>query len=210
MGWWTDHVVPRAVDLALGGDAIGEYRDAACTDLHGTVVELGFGSGMNLPHYPPEVGRILAVEPSDLAWQRARARVAASHAKVERVGLDGARLPLDDASVDGVVSTFTMCSIPDLEAALAEVARVLRPGGRLQFVEHGLAPDERVNRWQARLDPWQQRLAGGCHLTRPIAELVTASGLALEPPRSEYVGWPRSFTYVTQSRATRNAAREVP
>lgn len=206
MAWWTEHVVPRLVDATLGSAQVDPMRERVCEGLSGTVVELGFGSGLNLPHYPAAVERVLAVEPSDVAWARTRDRVAAAPLVVERVGLDGAVLPLDDASADAVVSTFTMCTIPDLDAALGEVVRVLRPGGRLQFVEHGLAPDAGVQAWQRRFEPIQRRLAGGCHLTRPIADLVAASGLALEPPYSRYVAWPKSFAYVTSGRATRAAA----
>jgi ubiquinone/menaquinone biosynthesis C-methylase UbiE len=143
------------------------------------VVEIGFGSGPNIPFYPAAVTEVAAVEPSDTAWRLARKRVAASPVPVHRAGLDGQSLPFPDASYDAALSTWTLCTIPDPAAALSEVRRVLKPGGTLHFVEHGLAPDARVQRWQRRLDPVQRRLAGGCQLTRPIADLLGKAGFTL-------------------------------
>jgi len=119
------------------------------------------------------------VEPSDLAWRLAQPRIEHLSAPVRRAGLDGERLDLADGSVDAALSTYTLCTIPDVRAALLEVRRVLRPGGRLHFVEHGLAPDERVRRWQRRLEPMQKRIFGGCHLTRPIVDLLTTAGFVV-------------------------------
>ena len=140
-----------------------------CAGLTGEVVEIGSGSGLNAPYYPPGVRRVLAVEPSDVGWGLAARRVAAARVPVQRVGLDGQALPLADASVDSALSTWTLCTVPDPGRALRErLRRVLRPGGRLVFVEHGLSPDAGVARWQRRLDPVQRRPAGGCRLTLPV------------------------------------------
>jgi ubiquinone/menaquinone biosynthesis C-methylase UbiE len=180
MSFYGDRVLPRIVNVACGIKANEPLRQRVCTGLHGTVVEIGFGSGLNVPFYPAAVVEVAAVEPSDVAWQLAAERVAASTVSVRRSGLDGQRLPLDDHSLDAAVSTWTMCTIPDVAAALSELRRVLKPGGTLHFVEHGLAPDAKVQRWQHRLEPLQKRLFGGCHLTRPISDLLTDAGFEIE------------------------------
>ncbi|HET6699577.1 MAG TPA: class I SAM-dependent methyltransferase [Nocardioidaceae bacterium] len=181
MGLYRDHVLPRLINVACAaGPAVGPLRDRVCAPLSGEVVEIGFGSGLNVEHYPAAVTGVTAVEPSDLAWRLAHDRVGASRVPVRRAGLDGQRLPFEDDRFDCALSTWTMCTIPDLDAALAELRRVLKPGGRLHFLEHGLAPDASVARWQHRLEPLQKRLAGGCHLTRRIAEQVEGAGFELE------------------------------
>ena len=176
MGIYARHVLPRLVNVACGMKANLPLRDRVCAGLHGDVVEIGFGSGLNVPHYPEAVTQVWAVEPADLGWKLAQGRLRASSTPVERIGLDGQSLPLPDDSCDTALSTWTLCTIPDVAAALREVRRVLKPGGTLHFVEHGLAPDEEVRRTQHRLEPIQKRIAGGCHLTRPIAALLTDAG----------------------------------
>lgn len=176
VGWWANGPLPRLVDKALDNDDMAGYRGRVCAGLSGEVLELGFGSGLNVAHYPAAVTRVLAVEPSDGAWRLAGPRMASRPVRFERAGLDGQRLDLADASVDHVLSTMTLCTIPDLSAALSEVGRVLRPGGCFHFLEHGLAPEIEVERWQRRIEPLQRRLLGGCHLTRAIDESVRAAG----------------------------------
>jgi ubiquinone/menaquinone biosynthesis C-methylase UbiE len=178
--WYEDHVLPRVMDVALTDRAAGTWRRTVCEGATGTVLEIGFGSGRNLPFYPAEVTEVLAVEPADLAWERARPRVTAFGRPVHRIGLDGARLAADTSSVDTVVSTWTLCTVPDVVAALAEARRVLRPGGRLRFVEHSLAPSDRVAGVQRVLQPVWGPLAGGCHITRDIVGLMTNAGYAVE------------------------------
>lgn len=208
MGWWTDHAVPRIVDKALNTKEIPPLRDRTCRGLRGDVVEIGFGSGLNAPHYPPTVRSVSAVEPSDVAWRMASARIEKTGPLVVRAGLDGARLDLPDDSFDSALSTFTMCTIPDLDAALAEILRVLRPGGVLHFVEHGRSPDPAVARWQDRLQPIQGRVAGGCHLNRAIADHLSGSGLALEDLDTFYEGRPKFISYLYLGRATKVSAAE--
>ena len=179
MGIYADHVLPRFIDVACGLKTLRPLRQRVCDGLHGRVVEIGFGSGLNIPFYPPEVEAVAAVEPADTGWKLAGKRLAGAGVPIDRTGLDGQSLPLPDDSCDAALSTFTLCTIPDAGAALHEIRRVLKPGGVFHFLEHGLAPDERVRRWQHRLEPMQKRLFGGCHLTRPIADLVTAAGFTI-------------------------------
>lgn len=203
MGLYTDRVLPRLIDGACGPKSTGPRRQRVCAGLHGRVVEIGFGSGLNVPFYPAAVESVAAVEPSDVAWRLAADRMGASAVRIDRVGLDGARLPLDDASCDTALSTWTMCTIPDIGGALAELRRVLTPGGTLHFVEHGLAPDESVRRWQHRLEPMQKRLFGGCHLTREITDLVTGAGFVLDEVDEFYEpGSPRFLSADTLGVAT--------
>jgi ubiquinone/menaquinone biosynthesis C-methylase UbiE len=180
MGWYGDHVLPRVTHCLCGMKFATEQRMRVCEGLAGDVVEIGFGSGHNVPFYPPAVKRVAAIEPADVAWKLAEQRVGATTIAVERAGLDGAALPFADDSFDAALSTWTMCTIPDIEAALRELRRVLRPGGELHFVEHGLAPDEDVQRWQHRLNPVQQRVFGGCNLNRPIADLIRGAGFEIK------------------------------
>ncbi len=179
MGLYAEQLLPRIIDVACNTRESKPLRRRVCDGLHGEVVEIGFGSGLNIPFYPAAITRVAAVEPADLGWKLARERLAATSIPVVRSGLDGQSLPFPDGSFDAALSTWTLCSIPDAATALAELRRVLKPGGTLHFVEHGLAPDEGVRRWQHRLDPLQKLLAGGCHLTRPIVQLLTDAGFTI-------------------------------
>ena len=186
MGVYGDHVLPRIIDVACDMKVARQQRRRVCDGLAGEVVEIGFGSGLNVPFYPPEVTRVAAIEPADVGWKLARKRVAAVTTPVERSGLDGQALPFPDDRFDAALSTWTMCTIPDLDAALAELRRVLKPGGKLHFVEHGLAPDGHVQVWQHRLEPLQKRLFGGCHLTRPVVDRLRGAGFEIAEVEQYY------------------------
>jgi SAM-dependent methyltransferase len=201
MGVYEDKILPHLINLICGTKAMGKLRDRALEGVSGTVLEVGFGSGTNLPYYPDSVDKVYAVDPSMEGRKLARKRLAAARVPVEFIGLDGSRLPLDDESVDNAVSTFTLCTIPDVDAALAEIRRVLRPGGQLFFLEHGLSDDPKVVHRQHRWDPWQQRIAGGCHVNRDHGALIGASGLGIEELANFTVPGPKVGGYMYAGRA---------
>ena len=180
MGAYSDRVLPRILNAAGGSKRLDPLRRRVCEGLAGDVVEIGFGSGLNVPFYPSAVTSVAAVEPSDVSWKLAEDRLKGTNVPILRSGLDGQLLPFADDSFDAALSTWTLCTIPDPAAALRELRRVLKPEGTLHFLEHGLAPDEQVRRWQRRLDPVQKRIAGGCHLTRPVADLLRTSGFTIK------------------------------
>lgn len=210
MSYYEDRVLPRVIDLMLGSAAMGPLRSRAMDGLKGTVLEIGFGSGTNVPYYPAEVERVLAVDPATGARRLAAKRLAESTIPVEFIGLDGAALPLDDQSVDNVLSTWTLCTIADVDTALTEIHRVLKPGGRLFFLEHGISDDPKVARRQHRFDPIQQRIAGGCHLDRDHRELISRSGLELERIANFSIAGPKSLSYMYAGTAQRPATTSWP
>lgn len=176
MGFYEQQMLPRFIDLLLGNAKMGKLRKRVTEGLSGTVLEVGFGSGTNVPFYPTEVDRVYAIDPATIGRKLAAKRLHASSVPVEFIDLDGARIPLDDASVDYALSTWTLCTIPDEEQALREIRRVLRPGGTLHFLEHGISDDEKVARRQRRVDGLQARIAGGCHLIRDHTAVLEAAG----------------------------------
>ena len=203
MGFYVDRALPRITDVALSGKELSKLRARVCEGLSGEVLEVGFGSGRNVPHYSPAVERVQAVDPATVGRRLAAKRLAATSVPVEFIGLNGEDLPLDDASVDHMLTTWTLCTIPDVDRALVEMRRVLRPGGALHFVEHGRSPDAKVARWQDRLNPVQKRLFGGCHLNRPIDRLLENAGLTVAPLETFYAKGPKPFGYLFEGVATK-------
>lgn len=190
MGWWADRVLPRMIDRSCGIAPLRPLRARACAGLAGQILELGFGSGLNIDLYPDAVTEVFVVDPSDRAWHLSAERRAASRPPIRRVALDGTRIDLAENSVDAVLTTFTLCTVPDVRGALAEVRRVLRPGGALHLAEHGSSPDPRIARWQRRLEPIQRRVAGGCHLTRDVPALLAEAGFTAQDIVAGYVEVP--------------------
>jgi ubiquinone/menaquinone biosynthesis C-methylase UbiE len=203
MGLYQEQILPRFTNIVLGGSEFARVRARVAAGLEGEVLEVGFGSGLNVPHYPPEVKRVQAIDPATAGRKLAAKRVAASPVPIEYAGLDGQALPLGPASVDHVLITWTLCTIPDVESALHEMRRVLRPGGTLHFVEHGRSPDRGVARWQDRLTPLQRRLAGGCHLNRPIDRLVTQAGFSVTRLDNFYMKGPKPMGYIFEGVAAK-------
>ena len=203
MGLYQRVVVPRVVNWACSLPLMHRWREKVCAGLVGDVVEIGFGTGLNVPHYPSAVTRVFAVEPSDTSFALAASRLAASRARIERVGLDGHALALGDGTCDAALITFTLCTVEDPAQVLAEVRRVLRPGASLHFLEHGVAPIARVARWQRWLDPIEQVVADGCHLTRDAPGLVRAAGFEILELEQGFASGPKPWSYFSVGRARR-------
>lgn len=179
MGFYERVILPRVVDRIIGTRVVSQERSAALQEVSGRVLEIGFGSGLNLPHYSEAVTQLCAIDPTDTGARMAKARIAAAPFPVEFAPLAGESLPFTEGEFDAVVSTFTLCTIPGVEQALSEARRVLRPGGRLYFLEHGRASDPAVHRLQVRLRRFWAFLGGGCQLDRDVPALVESAGFRL-------------------------------
>lgn len=187
-GWWSERALPRLTHRVCQGADVDRWREPVCRRATGVVLDIGFGSGPDLAHYPEAVTRVLAAEPSDLAWELAADRIAAFGRPVERASRDAADLSgVPDASVDTVVSAWALCTVPGLEAALAEARRVLRPGGEFHFVEHALAPDPGTVRLQRAVQPVWGRVAGGCHVDRDLPRIIAGAGFEVDLEQSRYI-----------------------
>lgn len=213
MGWYRDRVFPRVMNVACNTKETRRVRSMVCESLAGEVLEIGFGTGLNLPHLPSSVIRLRAVDPSERGRVLAAERLADCPVAVEFVGLDGQSLELEDDSVDAALSTWTLCTIPDAVAAVREIRRVLRPGGSFHFAEHGAAPDAKIRKWQDRLNGVQRRVACGCNLNRDIATIIEDGGMTLTGLDNFYakgdpkiVGW----TYQGTARAKLSGGESSP
>jgi SAM-dependent methyltransferase len=201
VGFYSEQVLPRVTDRLLGNRTFAKVRAEACTGLRGDVLEIGFGSGLNMPFLPSDVTGVWTVEPSSVARRIAAKRIAASPVPLHEAGLDGARIDAADARYDAALSTMTLCTIPDVRAALRELRRVLKPGASFHFAEHGHSPDDRVAHRQDRLNGIQNRIAGGCNLNRDVATLLTDAGFEIDALRNFYLKGPKAFGYMYVGRA---------
>ncbi len=199
MGFYDKHILPYVLGAAMGAKPITYQRKKVVPRAEGRVLEIGFGAGHNLPFYDPaKVTHLWALEPSLETRARAAQRIAANTIPIEFLDLPGEEIPLDNDSVDNILITYTMCTIPGVESALDQMRRVLKPGGRMIFCEHGKAPDANVEKWQHRIEPVWKKIAGGCHLCRPIPALVAGGGFAIDDMETMYLpGTPRwaGFNY---------------
>jgi ubiquinone/menaquinone biosynthesis C-methylase UbiE len=202
MGLYQDWLVPRLVERAMRNHALDGYRRATVGTAHGCVLEVGVGSGLNLPLYGRAVGHVFALDPSPELLRLARDRATTAPAPVSLVRASAEQLPFANGVFDTVVMTWTLCSIPNPVVALGEIRRVLKPAGRLLFVEHGLSPERSVTRWQRWLTPWWSHLSGGCHLDRKMDDLIRAAGFDLGDLDTGYMRGPKPWTYLYQGWAT--------
>jgi ubiquinone/menaquinone biosynthesis C-methylase UbiE len=202
LGLYQRYVLPRVIDAAMRLSEVKRYRASLVPRARGAVLEIGIGSGLNLPYYGPAVAHLNGVDPSAELLAMTRRRIAAAPFEVELLASPAETLPLDDASFDVAVTTFTLCSVSEPLAVLREIRRVLKPGGTLLFAEHGLAPDTATMRWQHRLNPAWSRLAGGCNLDRRIFELIVEAGFALTDVTRGYAKGPKPLSYIYSGSAT--------
>jgi len=199
MGFYQDRIVPQLVNLSMRNRQLTPYRERIVSQAQGRLLEIGVGSGVNLPLYTDRVTKVLGLEPSPKLIKMAARKPARIPA--ELIEGSGESIPLDDSSIDTVVTTWTLCSSPDVTKALAEMRRVLKPDGRFLFVEHGLSPDERVRRWQDRLNPIWKKIAGGCHLNRPIRTLIEGAGFRISRIETGYMPGPKPMTFMYEGAA---------
>jgi ubiquinone/menaquinone biosynthesis C-methylase UbiE len=199
MGFYAQYVLPRLIDVAMKNKETARLRADWIPHASGEVLEIGIGSGLNLPYYSADVHRVYGVDPSVELQRMARKRVAAGRLAVEFLSQSAEEpLPLPNESVDTVVVTWTICSIPNASQALQQMKRVLKPSGRLIFLEHGRSPDNGVVAWQDRLTPMWKRFTGGCHLNRKVDELIAAAGFQITKLKTCYLPGPRPMTYTYQ------------
>lgn len=196
MSWYSERILPHLIDFACSASPNQKQRQKVVPDAAGDILEVGFGSGLNVPFYDPsKVRKIWALEPSAGMRRKAQAALDDTAMDIEFIDLPGEQIPLDDNSVDTVLVTYTLCTIPDAEAALQGMRRVLKPSGRLLFIEHGKAPDEDVLRWQNRLNPVWSRIAGGCQMNRDIPALINAGGFDIKLDERMYIPGARVLCY---------------
>jgi ubiquinone/menaquinone biosynthesis C-methylase UbiE len=202
MGFCQVWILPPLIDLSMRNRHLRPYRERVAGAAQGRVLEIGIGSGLNLPFYTRRAERIFGLDPSPRLLARARPKAKLTEVDVQLLAGSAESIPLADRSIDTIVTTWTVCSILEIATALADMRRVLKPGGRLLFVEHGLAPKPGVARWQHRLTPLWRRLAGGCHLARKVDDLFAEAGFRIDRVETGYIPGPRPMTYLYEGAAS--------
>ena len=201
MGFYQNYIVPHLVNVAMRNRDLQPYRERVIACADGRVLEVGMGSGLNLAFYPAKVREIVGLEPVPRRLTMAKRAAIPDSLHVTFVEGSAETIPLDESSIDTVVTTWTLCTIPDVARALLEMRRVLKPSGELLFVEHGLAPEEKVRRWQNRLNPFWKRIAGGCQLNRPIRDLIEKAGFSITEIETGYIKGPKPMSFFYRGRA---------
>lgn len=202
MGFYTRHILPCCLDKACSIGPIEKQRAKIVPLAKGRVLEIGIGSGLNLPHYDPaQVTKVIGVDPDEHIWKRSQSRRAKVKFPIERIGLSGEDIPLDSGTMDTVVVTYSLCTIPDPVKALREMRRILKPDGEILFCEHGRAADANIVKWQKRIDPIWSKVAGGCHSGRDIPKLLQDAGLEARELHQQYIPGPKVLSYNYWGRA---------
>jgi ubiquinone/menaquinone biosynthesis C-methylase UbiE len=196
MGIYQRHFLPHLLDCACATKPIRKQREKIIPLAHGHIVEIGIGSGHNLPYYEQDnVEKLIGIDPDEYVWKRAKKKREGFLKPLERLGLSGENIPLEDRTADTVVVTYSLCTIPDPVAALKEMRRILKPEGKLLFCEHGMAPDDNVRKWQNRIDPMWSKIAGGCHSGRNIPDLLSQAGFTIDELNQDYIPGPKVLSY---------------
>jgi len=201
LSFYRDRIFPHLINFAMRQKNLAVYRGRVIPAAMGRVLEVGVGSGLNLPFYSPDVAEVIGLDPSPRLLEMARSAGHQAAPSVRLVEGSAENIPVDTACIDTVVTTWTLCSVPNVLQALGEMRRVLKPGGRLLFVEHGLAPDPGVRRWQDRLTPAWKRVVGGCHLNRAIGALITNAGFQFDRCETGYMPGPKPMTFMYEGSA---------
>jgi ubiquinone/menaquinone biosynthesis C-methylase UbiE len=201
MSFYNDHILPHLINLSMRNRELRPYRERVVSRAQGRVLEIGIGSGLNLPFYGPRVDEILGLEPAVRLMAMARRTAGRSKQSVTLIAGSAESIPMEDDTIDTVLTTWTLCSIPDPIGALKEMRRVLKASGQLLFVEHGLAPEDNIQKWQNRLTPVWKRIGGGCHLNRPIRALIESAGFGITQLETGYMKGPKPMTFLYEGRA---------
>lgn len=206
MGWYANNILPKLIEAGCSQPLLMKLRAQYVPQAQGRVLEIGIGTGLNLSYYDKDSVELTGLDPAAELTGHAQARAEELQLPVNMLGVSGESIPAEDKTFDALVCTWTLCSIPNVTTALKEMHRVVKPGAKLYFIEHGASPDEKVARWQKRIEPVWKRIAGGCHLTRAADELIADAGFHITQMESEYLPGPKIATFMTHGVAVREGS----